>query len=186
MRVSPRILASILWVSLLAGCQADEAKLEAHLERGDGYLEEEQYGEAIIEYKNVLQIDPNHATAHWGLARAYLRNRQTREGFWELRETSRLDPTNLDAKLQFGQLSMYAGELEEVPSRQALDEQLVDRLADAVGKTELTPNCVSGVTNELNRDGVIQSELLSELLALLDGAFRPEHVVHRITDELEE
>jgi tetratricopeptide (TPR) repeat protein len=113
MRVLARILAPLLLVPLLAACQADEARLEEHLERGDGYLEQEQYGEAIIEYKNVLQLDPNHAAAHWGLARAYLRNRQTREGFWELRETARLDPDNLEAKLQFGQLSMYAGELEE-------------------------------------------------------------------------
>ena len=29
---------------------------------------------------------------------AYLRNRQAREGFWELQETVRLDPTNLDAQ----------------------------------------------------------------------------------------
>ena len=35
------------------------------------------YPAAIIEYKNVLQIDPNNAAAHWGLAKAYLSDQQT-------------------------------------------------------------------------------------------------------------
>jgi tetratricopeptide (TPR) repeat protein len=97
----------------LLGCQGDEAKIAQHMERGDAYLESKDYAEAIIEYKNVLQIDPNQASAHWGLAQSYLQNQQPRQGFWELRETVRLDPSNLEAKLQFAQVSIYAGELEE-------------------------------------------------------------------------
>jgi tetratricopeptide (TPR) repeat protein len=111
--VAIRWLLTILCVAALGGCQDDEVKLAGHLDRGDAYLEGEDYAEAIIEYKNVLQIDPNHGGAHWGLARAYLRSEQTREGFWELRETARLDPSNLEAKLQFGQIAIYAGELDE-------------------------------------------------------------------------
>ncbi len=120
-----RLPLFLLPIVALVGCQADEAKLSSHLERGGTYLEEEKFGEAIIEYKNVLQIDPNSPEAHWGLARAYLRNRQTREGFWELRETARLNPSNLEAKIQFGQLSMYAGELEEA-LKQAEDVIVAD------------------------------------------------------------
>ena len=108
-----RWLLTILCAATLGGCGDDEAKLAGHLDRGDTYLEGEEYAEAIIEYKNVLQIDPNHGAAHWGLARAYLRSKQTRDGFWELRETVRLDPSNLEAKLQFGQIAIYAGELDE-------------------------------------------------------------------------
>jgi len=111
---SLRSLLPALALALVAGgCQPDEQKLAEHLERAETYVEEGKVDEAIIEYKNVLQIDPNHADAHYGLARAYLRNRKAREGFWELRETVRLDPQNLEARLQFGQLSVYAGELEE-------------------------------------------------------------------------
>ena len=38
---------------------------------------------------------------------------EPREAFWELRETVRLDDSNHDAKVQFAQLSIFAGELEE-------------------------------------------------------------------------
>jgi tetratricopeptide (TPR) repeat protein len=101
---------------LLAGavaCQSDEAKLAEHMARGDGYVEQKKQAEAIIEYKSVLQIDPNHAPAHYALAKAYLRNNQPREGFWELRETVRLDPANLEARVAFAQLAVLAGEAEE-------------------------------------------------------------------------
>ena len=111
--IAIRWLLTILCAAALGGCQDDEAKLAGHLDRGDAYLEDEEYASAIIEYKNVLQINPNRGDAHWGLARAYLRSKQTREGFWELRETARLDPSNLEAKLQFGQIAIYAGELDE-------------------------------------------------------------------------
>ena len=99
MRALPHRL-SILALLLAAAlaCQSDEAKIAEHLERGEEYAEEKKYAEAVIEYKNVLQIDPNHADAHYGLAQAYLQNDQAREGYWELRETVRLDPKNRDAK----------------------------------------------------------------------------------------
>ena len=61
----------------------------------------------------MLQIDPNQGPAHYGLAKSYLSSNKLREGYWELRETARLMPANLDAKLQFGQLARIAGEHEE-------------------------------------------------------------------------
>jgi tetratricopeptide (TPR) repeat protein len=106
------MLTALLAVGAFA-CKSDEEKLAAHMARGDRYREAEQYSEAIIEYKNVLQIDPNSGEGHWRLSQAYFAAGKPREGFWELRETVRLDDKNLDAKLQFAQLSIIAGEIEE-------------------------------------------------------------------------
>jgi tetratricopeptide (TPR) repeat protein len=109
-------LATTAALALLA-CQSDEQKIGQHMARGLEYSEATKWPEAIIEYRNVLQIDPNHAEAHWKLSQAYLQSNKAREGFWELRETVRLDPTNLDAKIQFAQISLYAGEIEEALNR---------------------------------------------------------------------
>ena len=57
---------SRLWMVLLlaglvaaAGCaRSPEAQKARHLERGDKYFAREQYQEAIIEYRNVLRIEP--------------------------------------------------------------------------------------------------------------------------------
>ena len=108
-----RWLALALAACLLGGCQDEQTRIQEHLERADAYAEEEAWPEAIIEYKSALQLDPNVADAHYGLAKAYLETSKLRQGYWELRETVRLAPDNLDARLQFAQLSRLAGEFEE-------------------------------------------------------------------------
>ncbi len=112
---------SILW---LAACGTDESRLASFLERGDAYLEEEKYNEAIIEYRNAIQVDPNHARAHYALAQTYLRARNFKEAYWELHESKRLDPANLPARMSFGQLSLAARDFEA-----ALEE--ADRVLEA-------------------------------------------------------
>jgi tetratricopeptide (TPR) repeat protein len=112
-----RVASVALTVLWLGACQSDSDKVSQHLARGKEYVDAEKWAEAIIEYKNVLQIDPNSAEAHWQLSQAYLKSDKAREGFWELRETVRLDPKNHDAKLQFAQISIFAGELEEALAR---------------------------------------------------------------------
>lgn len=110
--VSSKVLLLLPLLAALA-CQSDAEKLAEHMTRGDAYREAEEYPEAIIEYKSALQIDPNVALAHWGLAQAHLANGAAREGYWELRETTRLDPSNVEAKIEFARLSILAGEPEE-------------------------------------------------------------------------
>jgi tetratricopeptide (TPR) repeat protein len=87
--------------------------MQEHMTRGQDFAEAERFQEAIIEFKSVLQIDPNVGDAHYGLAHAYLRMNRPREGFWQLRETVRLDPANHEAKLEFSQLAILAGEKDE-------------------------------------------------------------------------
>jgi len=100
-------------VFAMVACQSDEEKFADHLARGDAYYEDEQYGEAIIEYKNVLQIDPNAGEVHFKLAKAYMKRGKVREGFWEMRETVRLDDSNVEAKIQLAQMLFLGKELEE-------------------------------------------------------------------------
>jgi tetratricopeptide (TPR) repeat protein len=113
------IVASSIAIAalLLSACQSEQDKIAQHLKRGQEYTDAEKWGEAIIEYKNVIQLDPKNIEGHWKLSQAYLKSDKPREGFWELRETVRLDPKNHDAKLQFAQISVFAGELEEALAR---------------------------------------------------------------------
>jgi tetratricopeptide (TPR) repeat protein len=114
MRALPHRLSILaLLLAAAVACQSDQAKIAEHMARGDKYAEEKKQAEAIIEYKSVLQLDPNHANAHYALAKAFLRNNMAREGYWELRETVRLDPSNLEARVAFAQLAIVAGEPEE-------------------------------------------------------------------------
>lgn len=124
-RLASRSVARVALVGVLgallalSGCQNQEAKLAEHMTRGDAYMKEEKATEAVIEYKNALQIAPNDAKAHYGLAQAYLANKEPQKAFWELQETVRLDGANIDARLALGQFLLMGRDDE---FKQALTE----------------------------------------------------------------
>ncbi|MCL4685325.1 tetratricopeptide repeat protein [Myxococcota bacterium] len=105
-------LALLSCAGALTACQDDATRLAEHLARAEKQLEGGQPNEAIIEYKNALQIAPNDAEAHFGLAKAYLATRDVGKAYWELQETVRIDPENLDARLAFAQFLLLGSEDE--------------------------------------------------------------------------
>ena len=106
------LIAVAVLTLLLAACADDEQRLVEFMERGDAYVEQDLNEEAIIEYKNVLQIDPNHAGAHEALSKAFLQVGKPREAYWEMTETVRLDPENIQARLRYGTLSSAVGDYD--------------------------------------------------------------------------
>ena len=92
----PALLRSLLPVFLiapvllLAACKSDQEKVVDFMAQGEEYVEEGKDKEAVIEYRNVLKIEPNNAVAHFALAKAYLRLGSLKDGYWELRESVRL------------------------------------------------------------------------------------------------
>ena len=110
-----RLLAACLFgVAMAIGCQSDEEKLADFLSRGDAALEAGNPNAAVIEYRNVIQIDPNNPQAHYGVAQAYLRQGNLKAGYWELSESVRLDPSNLEARRRFGSMSIAARDFDQV------------------------------------------------------------------------
>ena len=57
---------------VLAACKSDTEKVADFLELGDEYAEQGQDREAVIEYRNVLQIAPNDPAALVGRAASFL------------------------------------------------------------------------------------------------------------------
>src|SRR5437667_11479460 len=111
--MGPRHTITVIAVSLtlvlaFGGCsQSPEAKKAKHRERAITYFDKGQYQEAVIEFKNIVQIEPKDADAHYRLAQTYLKigdlpNLQA--AFGELTKTVDLDASNRDAKLKLGEL----------------------------------------------------------------------------------
>jgi tetratricopeptide (TPR) repeat protein len=104
--VSIRLVVALGLLSIvMGGCSSDEDRVENFIERGEQYIEDGMHEEAIIEFKNVLQIEPENATAHEALSLAYLTVKKPREAYWEMSETVRLDPDNVEARLRYGTIS---------------------------------------------------------------------------------
>jgi len=67
------LCALVTLVCLSCDWSSPEAKKARHRERATSYFEKGQYHEALIEYKNVAQLDPKDADAHYQLALTYLK-----------------------------------------------------------------------------------------------------------------
>src|SRR5918996_2146061 len=75
MRVIHITVTFVLLGFPLLGCSklSPEANKEEHRKRAIAYFERGQYQEAVIEFKNVTQVDPKDADGHYRLALAYLK-----------------------------------------------------------------------------------------------------------------
>ncbi len=106
------VFIAVLAVALLSiGCQDDSVRVEEHQASGEAHLEAEEWTEAKLEFQNVTSIDPNNADAHFGLAKAFIGLGSARKAFWELEDVVRLDPSNVEARLQHAQfLLLGAGD----------------------------------------------------------------------------
>lgn len=111
--------------------RSPEAKLTKHVKRGDEYVKEEKFKEAVIEYKNAVKAVPKDSTAHWKLAKASLEAKDIRTAFAELQKTVELDPNNFEALGKLGEIYVMAGKKEE--ATQIADNLVKSRPNDPQG-----------------------------------------------------
>ena len=109
-------LQSFLYAVLLflAACSTDpnQQKLK-YLASGDRYFQNGQYQEAVIQYRNALQIDSRLARAHYQLGRAYLSLNAADTAYRELAEAVKLQPNYPEAQLQLAALLNAGGRHKE-------------------------------------------------------------------------
>jgi tetratricopeptide (TPR) repeat protein len=107
------VIILVLLVTI-AGCAwSPEAKKARYTSHGDKYFSEAKYREAIIEYRNVLQIDGKnaHAVAQLGFAHFALGEMEPAFGF--LSKARELAPDNLQVRVKLGTIYLIAKKPEE-------------------------------------------------------------------------
>jgi tetratricopeptide (TPR) repeat protein len=105
-----RVCALLCGIALaVLGCQSDAERAAEHMARGAALMKEGKWDEAVIEYKNATKLAPNDAAAHYGLAKAHLGKKDPRNAFWELQETVRLAPNDIQARIDQGEFLLFGG-----------------------------------------------------------------------------
>ena len=116
----------------LGSCdRSPEGKLAKHVKRGDEYVKEEKFKEAVIEYKNAVKAVPKDPAAHWKLAKASIEAKDIRTAFAELQKTVELDPNNFEALGKLGEIYVMAGKKDE--ATQIADNLVKSRPNDPQG-----------------------------------------------------
>ncbi len=107
-------LRSLLILLTLCGCGASaEEKKSDHLERADQFFEEKKYQEAIIEYLNVLQVEPENQPATRSLGLALIEIGQFGRALRFLQKAQRTDPDDLEVGLKLASVYLLGGRREE-------------------------------------------------------------------------
>ena len=157
-------------VSLLfSACAPDPQKAKAkYLAEGQKYMKKGQYGDASVEFRNALRLDPRFVDAYYQLAQADLAQRDWRGAYTSLEKAIELDPGRLDARLDRGRLYLAARQfdkaqeeansiLQEQPKNVGayqllgaalIGQQKPDKALEAFTTvTELVPNDASSYVN---------------------------------------
>ena len=93
-------------LSCVAGsaCRQDPAAAAAaFVASGDRYVENRQFKEAILEYRNALEHQPDVASTHAKLAEAYEQAGEPEKALASLARVTALDETNVGANLRVSQ-----------------------------------------------------------------------------------
>lgn len=93
--------------------RSNEEQFVEHLERGDRYAKQQQYAEAVIEYKNAVRAAPNDVATHWKLAQSALAVRDLTTAVAELDRITVLDPGHYDAQETLGRMYLASGKINE-------------------------------------------------------------------------
>lgn len=121
---------------ILGACTTPEKAKAQHVARGQVFLKDKKFQEAVLEFRSALQIDDKLGDAHWGLSNAYEGLQRYQEAFDEMRQTVELDPNNLDVRVKLGNYYLVAAK----DSPAAVSE--AERLAKQI--LEKDPNHIEG------------------------------------------
>ncbi len=125
---------------LFAGCSKSPAQIEKKdYGLGQHYLSEGKVNEAIIEFQNVLKVNPKSVKGRLGLAKAYMKKGWTAEAVLEFQQVVKEDPLSLDAHLELARYGVNSGQWKAVEP-------------EIAAVLKIDPNNVEGLTDEGERE----------------------------------
>lgn len=183
------MVAAVFVIGIFASaCDSPEERLADHYAEGQNLLEAEENAKASIEFRNALQINPDHVPSLFGLSVIQEREANFRGVSNLLRKILDIDPNHLEANLRFGRILLLAQQLDlalqhskkaleidpESSSANSFHAGVLLALEDTSGAveyatraTELDSGNVEAIS-VLAAERIAQNEL-EEAIALLDG-----------------
>lgn len=114
------LLLVTMAVFFLFGCASPEEKKAPHEKRAAEYLKEGKLKEAVIELRNVVQLDPKDDAAYYHLGETYLKLKKGREAFQAFSRAVSANPENLKAQLKLGQIFLLAKKTDDARKKATL------------------------------------------------------------------
>jgi Tfp pilus assembly protein PilF len=132
------VLVAFFSIAITVSCASKEEKKAKHYERAKQYIAKNELRKAVIELKNVVQIDPRDDAAYAELGDTYLKLKEGKEAFDAFSRAASINPDNLKAQLKVGQMLLLGRQTEEAKKKAELILKKTPNSSDAL-------NLLSGV-----------------------------------------
>ncbi|MFC1823267.1 tetratricopeptide repeat protein [Thermodesulfobacteriota bacterium] len=123
----------IIFVAVLffAGisCTSKEERKAEHKERARQYIEKNELKKAVIELKNVVQLDPKDDAAYYDLGETYMKLEQLKEAAWSFAQAVNSNPENMKAKLKMGQIFLMAKQTKDA---RIMAKAVLEKIPDSI------------------------------------------------------
>ncbi len=101
------LLVLLVW---LGSCQrSSEARRDAFYQKGQSFLKAAKYEDAIIEFRNALQIDDRHVPSNVAIGEAFEKVGNHSQALASYQKVLQLDSENAEAKLKVGVYHLLSG-----------------------------------------------------------------------------
>jgi putative PEP-CTERM system TPR-repeat lipoprotein len=130
-RPSTPVIAVALLAALAVSCGKNR---DQYLAAGKKYADAKQYREAVVEFRNAIQLDPKSGEAHFRLANAYMDLQDLDNALQEYVKAAAVEPANVTNQLKAANMLLLARRFEDarVYAEKALAREPTNVLAQLV------------------------------------------------------
>ncbi len=122
------VLVVLLCVQMLTSCGGAEDRKANYFKRGMELYQQGNYVKAKLEFKNVLQIDPKDAEAHFMFGQIMEKEQDWRKAYALFLRAVELNPNHTGAQIHLGRLYAMSGAPEK--ALETADKVLVQKPGD--------------------------------------------------------
>ncbi|WP_209426809.1 tetratricopeptide repeat protein [Pararhodobacter sp. SW119] len=111
---SPALIAGLVALPLILGqCDSAAERAEAHYQSGMALVEDGDIDRALVEFRNVFNLDGQHREARAAYARLMRERGNLRDAYGHYLRLVEQYPEDLDGRLALGEMALASGDWEE-------------------------------------------------------------------------
>ena len=121
----PGLIAVFLSTAFfLSACETSEQRAQKHYESGVALLEEGDIDRALVEFRNVLKLNPRHKEARLEFARSQIALGNTQGAYRQYSRLVELYPDNLEGHVELSEIAFLGQNLEAAERHGVAAKQL--------------------------------------------------------------
>ena len=105
----PAICSAMALSMFLVACDSQEERAERHYQSAIKLLEDGDFERALVEFRNVFELDPRHPDARLVLASYYEEAGRRRLAFRHFQAAAEIDPEHAETRIKLAELSVFLG-----------------------------------------------------------------------------